>query len=65
MVQTTSWLKLLEELEQEWWQPLLQALKEERIHSLLLLLGNGKQYHIQPKDLKKFWRFKRSLAKLL
>jgi len=60
-----AWLKLLEELEQEWWQPLLQALKEERIHSLLLLLGNGKQYHIQPKDLKKFWRFKRSLAKLL
>jgi len=61
----TQWLEVLQDLEQVWWQPLLQALKAGQVHSLLLVLGNGMQYHLQPKDLKRFWRLNRKLTKLL
>lgn len=60
-----QWLEVLQNLEQIWWQPLLQALEATQVHSLLLVLGNGMQYHLQPKDLKRFWRFNRKLTKLL
>lgn len=56
-----DWLDTLEWLESQWMKPLLQALKNKQIHSLLLELGDGYRYHIQPQHLKRFWRFKNRL----
>ncbi len=53
-----QWLDSVQWLEQNWLEPLLAALKSNQIHSLLLELGDGYRYHIEPKHLKRFWRFK-------
>lgn len=53
-----EWIEAVKWLESEWLAPLLQSLKEGDIHSLLLELGDGYRYHIEPKHLKRFWRFK-------
>jgi hypothetical protein len=56
-----QWLKTLEWLETQWLDPLRQALKNGQIHSLLLELGDGPRYHLQPSHLKRFWRIKNRL----
>ena len=61
----TQWIAVLQDLEARWFTALLQALKAGEVHSLLLVLGNGVQYHIQPKDLKHFWRWNKKLVKAL
>ncbi|MEA3404479.1 MAG: hypothetical protein U9R28_01930 [Pseudomonadota bacterium] len=53
-----QWLESVKWLEEEWLQPLLKGLKNKEVHSLLLELGDGYRYHIEPKHLKRFWRFK-------
>lgn len=53
----SAWLESLQWLE-EWMSVLLRGVKERKIGSLLLELGDGCRYHIQPKHLNYFWRFK-------
>ena len=54
----SQWLEHVEWLENQWMAPLLQALKDKKVHSLLIELGDGYRYHIEPAHLKRFWRFK-------
>lgn len=58
-----EWLTLLQRMEKDWFEPVLQDLKAGRVHSLLLDLGMSHRYYLTPKNLKKFWRRKRPLAK--
>ena len=53
-----QWLDSVEWLEKDWLAPLLKAVNDREVHSLLLELGDGYRYHIEPKHLKRFWRFK-------
>jgi len=61
-MQQSEWLAVLEQLEQQWLTPLIQALKNKEIDSLLLDFGSGARYHLKPMHLKRFWRLKRSLT---
>ncbi|PLA73649.1 hypothetical protein CYQ88_10015 [Hydrogenovibrio sp. SC-1] len=56
-----SLTELLTQLEQKWFAPLLQQVQQQRIHSLLLDFGGSKRYHITPKHLQRFWRWRKSL----
>jgi len=58
-----AWLELLSRLDERWFKPLLKAVVDKKIDSLFLDIGNGHRYHLTPAHLKRFWRFKRSLAK--
>lgn len=49
-------------LEADWFEPLLQSLQQQKIHSLLLDFGGANRYHLNPKHLKRFWRFNQSLV---
>jgi len=53
-----GWIEAVKWLEADWMVPLLSAVKNQQIHSLLLELGDGNRYHIEPKHLNRFWRFK-------
>ncbi|MBN2865538.1 MAG: hypothetical protein JXK16_05970 [Thiotrichales bacterium] len=53
-----AWIESVNWLESDWMAPILTALKQKKIHSLLLELGDGHRYHIEPKHLNRFWRFK-------
>ena len=59
-----EWRDLLLKLEENWFKPLLQALKDGEINSLLIDLGSTHRYHLKPSYKNRFWRFKRSLARL-
>jgi hypothetical protein len=60
-----EWIETLEAIEKSWLSPLLEAVQQGELASLLCVPGNGKQYHLTPKHLKRFWRFKRPLLKAL
>lgn len=56
-----SWLEHLKTLEQDWFAPLEQALRNQEVSSVLLDLGLNVRFHLTPKHLKKFWRLSKSL----
>lgn len=62
-LQQSEWIEVLLRLESDWFKPLLQALKERQIDSLLLDFGNGFRYHLKPAHLKRFWRLNKPLDK--
>jgi len=64
VMQQSDWLSALHLLEKEWFEPLLCALKNEEIGSLLLEFGGESRYHMIPNYLNRFWRLKSSLKKL-
>jgi len=57
------WKKGVQQLEQNWFVPLLEEVKQGGIQSLLLDFGEGKRFHVTPQTLKKFWRFNRLFSK--
>lgn len=59
-----QWHARLMELEKNWFEPLLTALKQKQIESLLIDLGGENRYHLKPSHLRRFWRFKKALNKL-
>jgi hypothetical protein len=62
LMQQEDWLSALQILEEEWLKPLLQALKDKEIGSLLLDFGMNYRYHLKPSHLRRFWRLKRPLS---
>jgi hypothetical protein len=63
-MQQDDWLTTLKQLEIQWFEPLMRALKQGEIDSLLLELGGTTRYHLKPVHLKRFWRFKSALNKM-
>lgn len=61
MAATQSAEDLLLQLEKDWFEPLLAQLKQQQIHSLLLDFGGEKRFHLSPKHLQRFWRFRKSI----
>ena len=60
-----QWLELLARLEEEWFEPMLKALEQKQLNSVLLAMGANKHYLLQPSMLKRFWRFKKSWTALV
>ena len=60
-LEMSEWIALLEQLEKEWFAPLVIALKQGVIDSLLLDLGQETRIHLKPSHLKRFWRFNKKL----
>lgn len=56
-----QWIDAVQQLDHDWLEGILNGLREQRLQSVLLVLGDGRQYHVQPKHLKRFWRLKKSL----
>lgn len=63
-LQLEEWIELLQELEENWFEPLLNGLQQGQIESLFIDLGCTFQCHIAPKNLHRFWRFKKPIYKL-
>ncbi|MCF6345115.1 MAG: hypothetical protein L3J00_01445 [Thiomicrorhabdus sp.] len=63
-MQQSDWLNALKQLEIAWFEPLIKALKQGEVDSLLLELGGAFRYHIKPAHLNRFWRFKSALNKI-
>lgn len=63
-MQQSDWLDALKQLETEWFEPFMKALKQGEIDSLLLDLGGTTRYHLKPAHLNRFWRFKSTLSKM-
>lgn len=61
-LQLEDWIILLKQLETDWFNPLLNAVKSGKIDSLLLDLGQESRSHIKPSNLRRFWRLKKSLS---
>lgn len=58
-----DWISLIGKLEENWFSPILSALRNGSVHSLLLDLGMNHRYYLTPNHLKKFWRWKKSIQK--
>ncbi len=62
-MQQSEWLEALKQLEMTWFEPLMMALKQGEIDSLLFEFGSTTRYHLKPAHLNRFWRFKSALNK--
>ena len=59
-----AWQGALEQLEQEWFLPLLQALKRREIARLTVIGSEGCRLSVRRSQLRRFWRRRRNLADL-
>lgn len=60
-----QWLNLLQQSEQDWFDPIFQALKEGQLASVLIALGANKHYFLTPECLRRFWRRKKTWRRLV
>lgn len=56
-----AWGAAMENLVQNWFAPLLDALKRRDIDNLDILAADGRAYRITPASLRRFWKRRRSL----
>lgn len=57
-----SWASLMEQLERDWFAPLLNALRGHRLGSVILLTDAGVSFRIAPSMARRWWRFKKSFS---
>ena len=50
------WQERLLQLEQDWFVPLLEALRRGKLTTLAIYPCNGKRFHISRRQLRAFWR---------
>lgn len=55
-------IEKLQRMEQYWFKPLLQALKNKDISSISLLACDGMQYRLDKKQLRRFWRPRKRIS---
>ena len=60
----TGWNDAIENYEQAWFSPLLDALSRRRIHEIELFPLNGYRYRLRGSDLLRFWRRPKPLQSL-
>jgi len=51
-----AWSEALRQLEQDWLTPLMQALKAGHLASLSLVTGDGHEYRMTRRALRRWWR---------
>lgn len=51
----------LNQLEQHWFKPLVEALRKRYLSSVTLYLGNDKTYCVNAKNIRYFWRLLRTV----
>lgn len=59
-----AWSEQLDRFEQ-WLAPLVDAVLDKRLDSLRLYTCNGRQYHLNRRALRRFWKRQRPLTSLL
>jgi len=59
------WLQYLQNLETQWFQPLLTSLKNRQLSRIDLLTTQGNCYSISRKSLAKWWRRRQPIANYL
>lgn len=59
---TPQWNDVLRRLEQNWMQPLLQALKSGVVSSASLITDSGVNFSLTSRQARRWWRFRRPLA---
>jgi hypothetical protein len=57
-----AWQGALEQLERDWFQPLLQAVRRRRVARLTVIGSEGCRLSATRTQLRRFWRRRRSLA---
>lgn len=60
-----GWGDWLGELEAHWFAPLVQALLDKQLDSVVLHTGAGQAWHVTPQALRRFWRRRQPLPRLL
>lgn len=60
--QSEQWGDWITQLEQHVFQPSLLALKSGNISELTLSIGDGREFSLTARDIRKFWRRKKPLA---
>ncbi len=61
-VDALAWRERLEELERDWFAPLLQALSDHRLRQLHVQPGDGRILRLDRRGLRRFWRRPRTLS---
>lgn len=56
-----STMPTLNQLEQQWFKPLVTALRAKHLTSVTLYLGNDQKYLITVKNIRYFWRLSRAV----
>jgi hypothetical protein len=51
-----AWSEALQQLEKDWLIPLIQALKDTRLAGLSLVTGDGHEYRVTRRGLRRWWR---------
>lgn len=51
-----AWYATLAQLEQQWFQPLLDNIKNHSLSELSIISGDGRQFQLQANSLRRWWR---------
>ena len=57
-----AWASTIQELERNWFAPLLDALKRRTLQSVSLLTDSGQSFELTASQARRWWRFKKALA---
>jgi len=63
--ESRTWLQLLGELDEQWFAPLLAALKKSELERLEIYSGGNRLFQLTPRTLWRFWRHRPDIATLL
>ncbi len=63
--ESRTWLQLLGELDEQWFAPLLAALKKGELERLEIYGGGNRLFQLTPRALWRFWRHRPDIATLL
>lgn len=59
---TDAWSQAIQEMERNWFEPLLAALKKRTIDSAAILTDTGQMFRLTPRHARRWWRRRKSLA---
>jgi hypothetical protein len=57
-----AWTAIIEELERNWFAPLLDALRNRSLESVSLSTDSGQAFELTASQARRWWRFKKPLA---
>lgn len=64
-VDVEGWRVYLDTLHRDWFQPLVEALRQRRLHRLTLVTESGRGVSVRSSQLRRWWRRRRPLHHLM
>jgi hypothetical protein len=58
----SAWARSIQRLEDDWFAPLLDALKKRRLESATLFTDIGTSFRITSRAARRWWRFKKPFS---